>query len=69
MSHLPGKQPPPWRTRAQHKYQEEVSNLGYELGCDMAITADAEILGDPDWCSRLSIQNGKNNGQFLTVNG
>ncbi|KAK4851384.1 hypothetical protein QYF36_014667 [Acer negundo] len=23
MSHLPGKQPPPWRTPAQHKYQEE----------------------------------------------
>ncbi|KAK4839067.1 hypothetical protein QYF36_018816 [Acer negundo] len=23
MSHLPGKQPPPWRTQAQPKYQEE----------------------------------------------
>ena len=46
-----------------------VSNLRYELGCDMAIAADSEILGDPDWCSRLSIQKGKHNGQFLTVNG
>ncbi|KAK4839751.1 hypothetical protein QYF36_024653 [Acer negundo] len=26
MSHLPGKQPPPWRTQAQPKYQEEGNN-------------------------------------------
>ena len=44
-----------------------VSYLGYKFNRSVTVSANSEVLGDPDGLPRWGAEKAENNGKFLAV--